>query len=71
MACRGNRSVIYVRVPKLFDELAIAHVDGSSEPCGRRALIPDDWELEPPGPQVHRLDLAGESLRKTKSNSTP
>jgi len=32
-ACRDNRSVLYVRVPKLFDELALAHGDGS---VGRR-----------------------------------
>jgi DNA replication protein DnaC len=24
-ACRDNRSVLYVRVPKLFDDLALAH----------------------------------------------
>lgn len=27
-ACRDNRSVLYVRVPKLFDELALARGDG-------------------------------------------
>jgi DNA replication protein DnaC len=29
-ACRDNRAVLYVRVPKLFDELAVAHGDGSA-----------------------------------------
>ena len=28
-ACRDNHSVLYVRAPKLFDELALAHGDGS------------------------------------------
>ncbi len=27
-ACRDNHSVLYVRAPKLFDELAFAHGDG-------------------------------------------
>jgi DNA replication protein DnaC len=60
-ACRDNRSVLYVRVPKLFDELVLAHGDGSA---GRRLkslgavdlLILDDWGLEPLGPQA-RHDL--------------
>jgi DNA replication protein DnaC len=51
-ACRDNRSVLYVRAPKLFDELTLAHADGS---FGRRLkalgaadlLILDDWGLEP------------------------
>ena len=50
-ACRDNYSVLYVRVPKLFDELALAHGDGT---IGRRfkslaavqLLILDDWGLE-------------------------
>ncbi|MCR5876791.1 ATP-binding protein [Phenylobacterium sp. J426] len=60
-ACRDNRSVLYVRVPKLFDELALAHGDGS---IGRRfkslgavqLLILDDWGLEPLDAQA-RHDL--------------
>jgi DNA replication protein DnaC len=51
-ACRDNRSVLYVRAPKLFDELALAHGDGT---FARRVkslgavqlLIFDDWGLEP------------------------
>ena len=51
-ACRENRSVLYVRAPKLFDELALAHGDGT---FARRAknlgavqlLVIDDWGLEP------------------------
>ena len=58
---RDNRAVLYVRVPKLFDELALAHGDGSA---GRRLkalgaaqlLILDDWGLEPFGVQA-RHDL--------------
>jgi DNA replication protein DnaC len=120
-ACRDNRSVLYQRVPKMFDDLALAHGDGS---FGRRLkslgaadlLILDDWGLEPLSAQsrhdlleiledrygrrstlvtsqvpvadwhgligqatyadaildrlvhnAHRLDLTGESLRRTKT----
>ncbi len=60
-ACRDNHSVLYVRVPKLFDDLALAHADGSA---GRRRkslaaahlLILDDWGLKPLDPQA-RHDL--------------
>ena len=60
-ACRDNRSVLYVRVPKLFNDLALAHGDGSA---GRRLkslaatqlLILDDWGLEPLDAQA-RHDL--------------
>ncbi len=51
-ACRDNHSVLYVRAPKLFDDLAMAHANGSA---GRRLkalgavqlLILDDWGLSP------------------------
>jgi DNA replication protein DnaC len=51
-ACRDNRSVLYVRAPKLFDELALAHGDGTfarrSKNLGTvQLLIMDDWGLEP------------------------
>jgi DNA replication protein DnaC len=60
-ACRDNRSVLYVRAPKMFDDLALAHGDGS---VARRLksfgaadlLILDDWGLEPLGAQA-RHDL--------------
>jgi DNA replication protein DnaC len=60
-ACRDNHSVLYVRAPKLFDELALAHGDGS---FARRLkslgavdlLILDDWGLEPLDAQA-RHDL--------------
>lgn len=59
--CRDNHSVLYVRAPKLFDELALAHGDGS---FARRLkalgavelLILDDWGLEPLDAQA-RHDL--------------
>ena len=60
-ACRDNRTVLYVRVPKLFDELTLAHADGS---FGRRLkvlgsvdlLLLDDWGLQPLDAQA-RHDL--------------
>lgn len=60
-ACRDNNAVLYVRVPKLFDDLALAHGDGSA---GRRLktlgavqlLILDDWGLSPLDDQA-RHDL--------------
>jgi DNA replication protein DnaC len=60
-ACRDNRSVLYVRAPKLFDELAVAHGDGSfarrlKSLGGVDLLIFDDWGLEPLGAQA-RHDL--------------
>jgi DNA replication protein DnaC len=120
-ACRDNHSVLYVRAPKLFEDLALAHGDGSFPRRLKRLgavdlLILDDWGLEPLTPQgrhdlleiiedrygrkstlvtsqvpvadwhglighatyadaildrlvhnAHRLDLAGESLRRTKT----
>lgn len=60
-ACRQGLSVVYVRTPRLFDELRIAHGDGS---FGKRLaalaktdlLILDDWGLAPLN-QVERNDL--------------
>ncbi len=51
-ACRDNRSVLYQRVPRLFEELALARGDGRHSRILRslgRAdlLILDDWGLEP------------------------
>lgn len=51
-ACRDNRSVLYQRVPKLFEDLALARGDGRHPRLMRslgRAdlLILDDWGLEP------------------------
>jgi len=60
-ACRDNRSTLYARVPKLFADLALAHVDGRYPRLmralgGVKLLILDDWGLAPLGPQ-QRQDL--------------
>ena len=51
-ACRQGLSVVYVRTPRLFEELRVAHGDGSF--CKRLSalaktdlLILDDWGLAP------------------------
>lgn len=51
-ACRDNRSVLYQRVPRLFEELALARGDGRHarllRSLGRAdLLVMDDWGLEP------------------------
>lgn len=51
-ACRDNRSVLYQRVPRLFDDLALARGDGRHPRLLRGLgrvdlLILDDWGLEP------------------------
>ena len=60
-ACRQGLSVVYVRTPRLFEELRIAHGDGSfSKRLAMLAktdlLILDDWGLAPLN-QVERNDL--------------
>lgn len=60
-ACRQGLAVAYVRTPRLFEELRIAHGDGS---FGKRLaslaktdlLILDDWALAPLN-QAERNDL--------------
>ena len=51
-ACRDNQSVLYQRVPRLFEELALGRGDGRHprllRSLGRAdLLILDDWGLEP------------------------
>lgn len=51
-ACWDNRSVLYQRVPRLFDDLALARGDGRHPRLLRGLgrvdlLILDDWGLEP------------------------
>jgi len=51
-ACRDNRSVLYQRVPRLFEELALSRGDGRHarllRSLGRAdLLVLDDWGLEP------------------------
>jgi len=60
-ACRQGLSVHYVRLPRLYEELRIAHGDGS---FGKRLaalaktdlLLIDDWGLAPPS-AAERSDL--------------
>lgn len=51
-ACRAGFSVLYVRVPRLFEELRIAHGDGSftrrlQAIAKTDLIILDDWGLHP------------------------
>lgn len=51
-ACRDNRSVLYQRAPRLFEDLALARGDGRHPRLLRNLgradlLILDDWGLEP------------------------
>src|SRR5262245_23996042 len=51
-ACRDNRSVLYHRVPRLFDALALARGDGRHARLLKslarvELLILDDWGLAP------------------------
>lgn len=51
-ACRDNRSVLYTRLPRLLDELALAKGDGRiaarMKSLARvELLLIDDWGLEP------------------------
>jgi len=60
-ACRQGLSVVYSRAPRLFEELRIAHGDGSFSKrllalAKTDLLILDDWGLAPLG-QAERNDL--------------
>ena len=51
-ACRDNQSVLYQRVPRLFEDLALGRGDGRHPRLLKRLgravlLILDDWGLEP------------------------
>jgi len=59
LACRLGFRVIYRRVPRLFEELALAHADGTYTRLLARfakadVLILDDWGLVPLGDQQRR-----------------
>ncbi len=60
-ACRDDRSVLYHRVPRLFDALALARGDGRHARLLKNLarvdlLILDDWGLAPLAPaQAHDL----------------
>src|SRR6476660_8331431 len=113
-ACRDNRSVLYQRVPRLFEALALGRGDGRHPRLLRNLgradlLILDDWGLEPldaaarhdlleileerygrpstmitsqlPVDRWHeiigdptyadRIELAGESMRRTRGKQNP
>jgi DNA replication protein DnaC len=73
-ACRQGLSVLYVRLPRLFEELHIAHGDGS---FGKRLsalaktdlLLIDDWGLAPPQ-AAQRSDLLEVLDDRVASRST-
>lgn len=59
LACRLGFRVLYRRVPRLFEELDLAHADGSYTRLLTRfakadVLILDDWGLAPLGDQQRR-----------------
>jgi DNA replication protein DnaC len=73
-ACRKGYRALYRRAPRLFEELALAHADGSYvrllEKLARiDVLVLDDWALAPPKEQERRdlLELLEDrySLRST------
>ena len=58
-ACRDGRRVLYRRVPRLFEELALAHADGTYTRLLARlaktdVLVLDDWGLAPLRDQERR-----------------
>ena len=60
-ACRKGYTALYRRVPRLFDELALAHADGTyprflAKLAKVDVLILDDWGLVPLG-DLERRDL--------------
>ena len=73
-ACRQGLSVIYVRTPRLFEELRIAHGDGSfsrrlASLAKTDLLILDDWGLSPLD-QGERNDLLEVLDDRVASRST-
>lgn len=60
-ACRQGMSVVYARMPRLLEEMRLAHADGSygkkmAQLAKTDLLILDDWGLAPVG-QHERNDL--------------
>lgn len=58
-ACRDGRSVLYHRMPRLFEALALAHGDGRHARLLKalarvQLLILDDWGLAPLAPEQRR-----------------
>ncbi|MEZ4273312.1 MAG: IS21-like element helper ATPase IstB [Myxococcota bacterium] len=61
-ACRKGYRVIYARLPRLLDELAMSHGDGSfpralAKLARVNVLVLDDWGLKPIENQQQRNDL--------------
>ncbi|MDD9942400.1 MAG: ATP-binding protein, partial [Myxococcales bacterium] len=59
LACRQGRKVLYKRVPRLFEELTLAHADGTyvrllNKLAKIDVLIFDDWGLAPMTDQQRR-----------------
>ena len=58
-ACRKGYRALYRRAPRLFEELALAHADGSYAKLLTRiakvdVLVLDDWGLAPPNERERR-----------------
>lgn len=82
-ACRDNRSVLYTRLPRLIEELALAKGDGRiaarMKSLARvELLVLDDWGLEPlDGNARHHLleiledDMAGARPLSPVSSPSP
>ena len=59
LACRQGHKVLYKRVPRLFEELTLAHADGTyvrllTKLAKVQVLILDDWGLAPMSDQQRR-----------------
>lgn len=59
LGCRLGHRVVYKRVPRLFEELALAHADGTyvrllNKLAKCEVLILDDWGLSPLSDQQRR-----------------
>ncbi len=86
-ACRQGFSVLYVRVARLFEELKIAHGDGSFtrrlaqlakmdvlllDLCAARGYVEISCsKANPPGLSMPRLHITGQSLRSQPTRSAP
>ena len=58
-ACRNNLSVLYRRLPRLIEDLALARADGRypkllQSLANVKLLILDDWGMAPLGPEARR-----------------
>jgi DNA replication protein DnaC len=71
-ACRDDRSVLYQRVPRLFDAIALARGDGRHhwhDTIGNPTVA--DAILDRLIHNAHRLQLSGPSMRKLKAIEAP